>query len=95
MFWWKKQQIFSATRTCLAEMAKCLSKKPKLLTKQIETLLATLDVYPLETENKKTEWKFRQNIIKRNKKNQPKKWNKQTEIQSVFSVLFNFKPVKI
>jgi len=36
-------------------MSKRLSKKPKLLTKQIETLLATLDVYPLETENKKTE----------------------------------------
>ena len=51
----KKQQIFSATRTCLAKMTKCLSKKPKLLTKQIETLLATLDTYPLETENKKTE----------------------------------------
>ena len=64
----KKQQIFSATRTCLAKMAKCLSKKPKLLTKWIETLLATLDTHPLETENKKTEWKFRQNIIKRNKK---------------------------
>ena len=63
-----KKQIFSATRTWLAKMTKCLSKKPKLLTKQIETLLATLDVYPLETENKKTEWKFRQNIIKRNKK---------------------------
>ena len=94
MFWWKKQQIFSATRTCLAEMAKCLSKKPKLLTKQIETLLATLDVYPLETENKKTEWKFRQNIIKRNKKKSTKKM-KQTKIQSVFAVLFNFKPVKI
>ena len=76
MFWRKKTTIFSATRTCLAKMVKCLSKKPKLLTKWIETLLATLDVYPLETENKKTEWKFRQNIIKRNKKNQPKKWNK-------------------
>jgi L-rhamnose mutarotase len=49
---------------------------------------------PLETENKKNWWKFRQNIIKRNKKNQPKK-QKQTRIQSVFAVLFNCKPMKI
>jgi hypothetical protein len=50
---------------------------------------------PLETDYKKTEWKFRQNIIKRNKKKINQKEPKQTKIQSVFAVLFNCKPVKI
>ena len=69
-------------------------KKAKVADKMNRNTSGNTGYIPLETENKQTEWKFRQNIIKRNKKKSTKK-TKQTKIQSVFAVLFNCKPVKI
>ena len=69
-------------------------KKAKVADKMNRNTSGNTGYIPLETENKKTEWKFRQNIIKRNKKKSTKK-TIQTKIQSVFAVLFNCKPVKI
>jgi len=52
-------------------------------------------MHTLRNWKQKTEWKFRQNIIKRNKKNQPKKQNKLKFSQCLLCCLTNCKPVKI
>lgn len=72
-----------------------MSKKPKVLDKMKNKKHFWQHwMHTLRNWKQKTEWKFRQNIIKRNKKKSTKK-TKQTKIQSVFAVLFNCKPVKI
>ena len=48
-------------------------KKAKVADKMNRNTSGNTGYIPLETENKKTEWKFRQNIIKRNKKKSTKK----------------------
>ena len=48
-------------------------EKAKVADKMNRNTSGNTGYIPLETENKKTEWKFRQNIIKRNKKKSTKK----------------------